>query len=150
MPFFLELFEKVLLIVVEIRRHVSRIVLFGRSLVGTEVISVPPGALREVDGLERGNAASTVFTRLTNMFGPSFVRQSAGSSRSTAMYMSSPGIRDFATRHGNDISATLLKQVSQHVTAGRAGGTYDKCGTLRHRPLSSLLYVALISSTRSG
>ena len=67
MLFFLELFEKVLLIVIEIRRHVSRIVLFGRSLVGTEVISVPPGALREVDVLERGNAASTVFTRSTNM-----------------------------------------------------------------------------------
>src|SRR6202040_3932516 len=51
---FLEFFEKVLLVVIEIRRHVPRIVLPGRSLVGTEVVSVPPGALREVDVLERG------------------------------------------------------------------------------------------------
>src|SRR5258706_7428895 len=51
---FLELFEKVLLIVIEIRRHVPRIVLLGRSLVGTEVVSVPPGALREMNMLEQG------------------------------------------------------------------------------------------------
>jgi hypothetical protein len=44
-----------------------------------------------------------------------------------------------AARHGNDIPATLLKQVSQHVAAGQAGGSCDKCGTLRHRQLSSLL-----------
>src|SRR5260370_4012137 len=46
-----------------------------------------------------------------------------------------------AERHGNDIPATLLKQVSQHVAAGQAGGTCDKCGTLCLRHLSSLLYV---------
>src|SRR5258708_3634548 len=51
---FLEFFEKVLLVVIEIRRHVPWIVLLGRSLVGTEVIAVPPGALREMDMLERG------------------------------------------------------------------------------------------------
>ena len=62
---FMEFFEKVLLVVIEIRRHVPRIVLPGRSLVGTEVVSVPPGTLREVDGA--GEAASTVFTRLKNM-----------------------------------------------------------------------------------
>src|SRR6202041_4113214 len=53
---FLEFFEKVLLVVIEIRRHVPRIVFFCRSLVGAEVISVPPGALREVDVLERGRS----------------------------------------------------------------------------------------------
>src|SRR5467141_3403078 len=51
---FLEFFEKVLLVVIEIRWHVPRIVLLGRSLIGTEVISVPPGALREMDMLKRG------------------------------------------------------------------------------------------------
>src|ERR1700719_4558169 len=51
---FLEFFEKILLVVIEIRWHVPRIVLLGRSLVGTQVVSVPPGALREVDMLERG------------------------------------------------------------------------------------------------
>src|SRR5580693_6460069 len=48
---FLEFFEKVLLVVIEIRRHVPRIVLLGRSLVRTQVVSVPPGALREVNML---------------------------------------------------------------------------------------------------
>lgn len=38
-------------------------------------------------------------------------------------------------RHRNDIPAALLKQVSQHVAAGQAGGTCDKCNTLlRARP----------------
>src|SRR6266851_1920430 len=46
-----------------------------------------------------------------------------------------------AARHRNDIPATLLKQVSQHVAAGQAGGTCNKCGTLCLRHLSSLLYV---------
>src|SRR6202023_1099153 len=46
-----------------------------------------------------------------------------------------------AARHRNDIPAALLKQVSQHVAAGQAGGTCDKCGTLRLRHLSSLLSV---------
>jgi hypothetical protein len=47
-----------------------------------------------------------------------------------------------AARHRNDIPATLLKQVGQHVTAGQAGGTRDKCSTLHLGHLSSLLYVA--------
>jgi hypothetical protein len=49
------------------------------------------------------------------------------------------GILRLAARHRNDIPATLLKQVSQHVAAGQTGGTCDKCGTLRFRHLSSLL-----------
>src|SRR5882757_3714362 len=44
-----------------------------------------------------------------------------------------------AARHRNDIPATLLKQVSQHVAAGQAGSTCDKCGTLRLRHLFSPL-----------
>jgi hypothetical protein len=44
-----------------------------------------------------------------------------------------------ATRHRNDIPATLLKQVSQHVTAGETRGTRDECGTLRLRHLISPL-----------
>src|SRR6266851_3998904 len=50
---FLEFFKKVLLIVIEIRRHMPRIVFLGRSLVGTEMTSVPPGALREMNMIER-------------------------------------------------------------------------------------------------
>src|ERR1700737_2245477 len=50
---FLEFFEEVLLVVIEIWRHVPRIVFPGRSLVGTKVVSVPPGALREMNMLER-------------------------------------------------------------------------------------------------
>jgi hypothetical protein len=52
------------------------------------------------------------------------------------------GNQRFAARYGNDIPATLLKQVSQHVAAGQAGGTCNECGTLGHRHLFSLLYVA--------
>jgi hypothetical protein len=39
----------------------------------------------------------------------------------------------FAARHGDDIPAILLKQVSQHVAAGQSGGTCEKWGTLRRR-----------------
>jgi hypothetical protein len=39
----------------------------------------------------------------------------------------------FAPRHGNNIPATLLKQVSQHVAASQTGSSGDKCGPLRRR-----------------
>src|SRR5882757_7163532 len=46
-----------------------------------------------------------------------------------------------APRHRNNIPATLFQQVRQHIAAGQAGGTRDKCSTLHLGHLSYLLYI---------
>src|ERR1700677_4323348 len=54
-----------------------------------------------------------------------------------------------AARNRYDIPAALLKQMIQHVAAGQAGSTCDKCGTLRHRHLFSPLSDARSGSSRN-
>lgn len=106
---------------------------------------MPPGALGDEYAPSTGDAASTVFTRLTNMLafavlsrrgvrpvGDGQIEQVRDSRKRTELGLTNPPDREdprqyacnrrdqwLAARHRNDIPATLLKQVSQHVAAGR-------------------------------